>query len=235
VVRFLQRAAVGASSDVGFSDAWYAAAGTVWIVHRTFLRLLAPARVGERLEVSTWVADLRRVRSRRMYEVRRDGALVATAESDWVYFDRVRRRPARIPGEMLEAFAPENASPAATTRETLELRDASGEAVASARRVELRDLDAMAHVNNAAYVDFVVESVFAVFAARGWPLGRLLDEGVFPRPEALDVEYLDEARHGDELACRCRPRGGELSTEIRRVADDAPIARARSRWSWTTP
>ncbi|MGH7820425.1 MAG: acyl-CoA thioesterase, partial [Candidatus Binatia bacterium] len=106
LARFLQQVAVEASADAGFPDAWYAETGTIWLIRRSTIEYLGPARAGDVLEIATQVADFRRVRSRREYEVRRlpGGERIAVAHSDWVYVDRTTGRLARIPPGMIEAF-----------------------------------------------------------------------------------------------------------------------------------
>src|SRR5262249_48384782 len=61
---------------------------------------------GVELEIATWVADFRRERSRREYEVRLPGepAPVLTANADWVYVDALSGRP--LPRRALEIPAP---------------------------------------------------------------------------------------------------------------------------------
>src|SRR5262245_47025078 len=81
ILRFLQEAATRASSDTGFDAAYYERERTLWLVRRTILALPAPARYGDELEAITWVADFRRVRSQRDYEVRAGDRLVARAQT----------------------------------------------------------------------------------------------------------------------------------------------------------
>src|SRR3954452_3490957 len=69
LLRFLQETATRASTDAGFDPAYYARAGTLWLIRRTSLARLEPVRYGDELEATTWIADFRRVRSRRDYVV----------------------------------------------------------------------------------------------------------------------------------------------------------------------
>jgi acyl-CoA thioester hydrolase len=61
---------------------------------------------GDRVQVRTWVVDLRRVRSLRRYEFVRvtDGALLARGETEWVLVDAVSGRPCSIPEELRRVF-----------------------------------------------------------------------------------------------------------------------------------
>ena len=72
----------------------------MWLIRRTTLTLASPARYGDILDVRTWIADFRRVRSQREYEVRAGDRLVARASTDWVFVDRAHGPPAPHPGRM---------------------------------------------------------------------------------------------------------------------------------------
>src|SRR5512145_1235857 len=89
MLRFMQQTASDASAAAGFDVEWYERAGTLWVIRRTIADFLAPVHYRDELEVRTWVADIRRVRSQREYEVRRlaDAARVARGSTDWVYID----------------------------------------------------------------------------------------------------------------------------------------------------
>lgn len=238
ILRLLQEAAIEASNDAGFDAAWYRNAGTQWVVRRTALEIEDGVRGGEALDISTWVADFRRVLSRRRYVLDgTDGRPVARAWSDWVYLDVGRGRPARVPAEMVGGFAAEpDAMP--IDRTPLELGAAPADAFRYERPVLVRDLDGLAHANNASIVDLLEEALLAALAARGFGVERLLAEGVLVRMVALDVEYLAEARLGTTLECRLWAPASDddrLATRIEICAGerDRPLlTQAVATWSW---
>jgi acyl-CoA thioester hydrolase len=82
------------------------ALGATWWVRSHHIDYLAPAYAGDEIEVRTWVANLRRVRSLRRYEfVRaRDGALLVKGETDWVFVDTKTGRPRAIPAQVARIF-----------------------------------------------------------------------------------------------------------------------------------
>ena len=65
-----------------------------------------PAFVQQPIVISTWVADMKRVSSRRRYRILRvdDQALLAEAETNWAFINFSTGQPARIPAEMAAAF-----------------------------------------------------------------------------------------------------------------------------------
>ncbi len=210
-------------------------AGTQWIVRRTFLRIDDALRGGEAVEVTTWVADFRRVLSRREYAIRGgDGRSVARGWSDWVYLDVARGRPKKVEPPMIEAFMPEGPG-AAVERAPLEVGDPPADAFRRRQPVLLRDLDGFAHMNNAATVDLLEETLAGAIAAAGYPLERLLAGRIAPRLRTLDVEYLDEARHGETLEGRLWGAGSDglltASFESCAVERDAVVTHARTEWT----
>jgi acyl-CoA thioester hydrolase len=237
-VRFLQQAATDASADAGFGASWYGRAGTLWLIRRSTVEYLRPVRAGTTVTVRTWVADFRRVRSQREYEaLAGDGEPPAVhAHTDWVYVDGASGRPRRIPEEMIRGFMPDGAPPA-LPRPPWPDDAAPAGAFTAAREVGYRDLDTLVHVNNATYLDYVEETAVAALAAAGWPLPRLVALGGWWRPRLHDIEYLEEAVHGDALRCATWVSAldaGEIERrcDIRRADAGTLLARARSRWAW---
>jgi acyl-CoA thioester hydrolase len=235
LLRFLQEAATRASTDAGFPPAFYERQRTFWLVRRTTLVLLAPIRSGDELEATTWIADFRRVRSRRDYEVRGGAGLLARASTDWVYVDRAAARPRRIPAEIQAAFAVEGAP--ALARAPFPAPAPPCRATRSLRRVELHHLDALQHVNNAVYLHYVEASAADAHGRLGWPLAAQLASGGRFRAVAHDLEYLEAARHGDELQILGWPAvvaddGIERHTVITRGTPARPLLRAISRYQW---
>ena len=105
-VRWMQSAAVTHSAEQGWPAERYVEAGSAWVVRTHFVTYLAPAFAGEEIEVVTWVSNFRKVTSLRRYRIIRpaDGAVLATAETDWAYIGREHNVPRRIPAELIADF-----------------------------------------------------------------------------------------------------------------------------------
>jgi acyl-CoA thioester hydrolase len=88
------------------------AMGATWVVREHHVEYLVPAHAGEDIEIRTWVANIRRVRSLRKYQFVRksDGQVLVRGETDWVYVDMETGQPRRIPEEVAKVFTllPEN-------------------------------------------------------------------------------------------------------------------------------
>lgn len=83
----------------------YADAGVAWVVRSHFIEYRVPAFAGDEVTVHTWVADMQKVSSRRKFEIRRrDGTLLARAETNWAFVRTADQRLVRIPDEVASAF-----------------------------------------------------------------------------------------------------------------------------------
>lgn len=239
----LEQAAVEASAAVGFDTERYTREGRIWIIRRTRLERLVPVGGGDTLAVETQVVDFRRARSLRRYTVRRGQTIVGHATTDWVYYDAQNGRPARIPVEMQRAFTDGEALPTLLRAESLAPEPAAT-AVPYELTVQPSHLDHVTHVNNAVYAGYLEDGAFALFAAHGWPLARMLAAGGALRIRWLDIEYLNDALAGDQLVVHSWvpdpdgfDAGGETPSSARVLqvivrADDTHVMRAQSDWVW---
>lgn len=202
------------SEDRGFDRTWYTERGRWWVVRSVELDVLAPVAMGKTLRCATAVVGHRRIWARRRGEFRLpDGTIAAVAIADWVIVDE-RGRILRIPGDFGEAFPnPELESDIVRVGLPATPPDAARIAI----RVRPGDIDPMAHVNNAAYLDWIEE---AVMAAR--------DPGaVAALPRRIAIEYAASAEAGDDVEIVAWRSDGAWWVRIDRPADGAEIIRAR--------
>jgi|SRR5215470_15868033 len=234
-LRYMQQAASDASAAVGFDMEWYERNATLWVIRRTIIDYVAPAFYRDALEVRTWVADMRRVRSQRDYELwrPRDQTQVARASTDWVYVDLARGAPARPPEEMRQRLL---SDVGAQPRPPRAAQPVPAHAQRLSRRVELADLDSVAHVNNAHYAVYVEQAVYDALAARGWRVDPSL-RGARLRVQRHDLEYFAEAQYDDQLDaavwCDADRDGPGFTTQCTLKRGATRILHAASRWGWS--
>ena len=188
-LRYAQDMAWRHSAARGFDREWYASRGLAWLIRAIELDVVGSVGHGEEIHVSTEVLGFRRAWARRRSEFR--GAAeerpLAVALIDWVLLNAAGR-PVRAPADILQGF------PSLAVRTFSPLRvplsPAPGDAVRSEFRVRRSELDPMAHVNNAAYLDYVDEQLELVGVA-GQPA---------PLPRRYRVEFVAPARAGEQLA-----------------------------------
>lgn len=104
-VQWMQEAAIRHFDSLGGGPVMQRA-GATWVVRSHRIEYLAPAFAAEEIEVLTWIAGVRRVRSLRRYEFVRpsDGRLLVRGETDWVFVDVRDGRPIAIPEYVLAVF-----------------------------------------------------------------------------------------------------------------------------------
>jgi len=233
-LRVLVQTAVEASTAAGYDADWYANAGCLWLVRRSTFELRRAARAEEPLEIRTWVEDFRRVRSHRCYEIRVHGETRLTARTDWVYVDAASGRPRRVPAEIEAALG--HAGVPGAEREAWQSPPPPPSPARSTHRVGVSDLDGLAHMNNAAYLDVLVQAVFDALEDVGWSLDACIGSGVVPVLAGADVEYLESARYRDQLdlATWFTPTADGLDAHqtILRDGGTRPLVRATTRWQW---
>lgn len=107
-LKWMQSAAVAHSAACGWTTKRYIESGAGWVVRSHKIEYRSPARADEAILVRTWIADFKKVTSRRRYDIVRpaDEVLLATAETVWVFIGFEHRVPRRIPAEVIDAFAP---------------------------------------------------------------------------------------------------------------------------------
>ncbi|MEE2642677.1 MAG: thioesterase family protein [Planctomycetota bacterium] len=105
-VKWMQEAAEAHSTANGWSWNRYHELGAAWVAREHQIRYHSPGFADDRIEVETWVADLKRVSSRRSYRILRlqDQLLLATASTMWAFVDLAKQQPCRVPAEVFSCF-----------------------------------------------------------------------------------------------------------------------------------
>jgi acyl-CoA thioester hydrolase len=105
-LRWMQDVATAHSAACGWPFERYVATQTSWVVRSHHIEYERPAFAGDGLAVATWIQAFGAKSSPRRYLFWRgaDRALIAKAETLWVYVDGRRGSPARIPDEFRSAF-----------------------------------------------------------------------------------------------------------------------------------
>ncbi|MFN0056707.1 MAG: acyl-CoA thioesterase [Planctomycetales bacterium] len=108
-LRWMQEAALAHSAAQGWPTEAYQKLGAGWVVRSHHIEYQQPAFEGNALCVRTWVADMKKVTSRRRYEIIRTApdkeVVLAVAATDWAFIHFATGVPKRIPAEVAVAFA----------------------------------------------------------------------------------------------------------------------------------
>lgn len=101
-----QAAAKAHSRAVGWPFERYLELGGTWVVRSHAIEYMRPARRGDAIVVRTWVTEMGKVHSLRKYQIVRaaDEALLATAQTQWVFVKLATRSLDRVPEILRGAF-----------------------------------------------------------------------------------------------------------------------------------
>lgn len=100
-IQWMQDAAIAHADASGCTQA-SEAAGATWVVRTHHIEYLISALAGDKITVLTWPSNFQRVRSLRKYKFirQKDQAVIARAETDWVFVNMKTGRPQSIPEEV---------------------------------------------------------------------------------------------------------------------------------------
>jgi len=203
--RFMQDVATDDASDAGL-DRTYG-----WLVRRTLIETTRPARLGERIEVSTWCTGIGRSWAERRTQIMGDRGAMIDAVSLWVQVDVETGRPARIAADFRDAYAATAGGRTVSAR--LALPGPEADRAERPWAVRRTDLDPFGHVNNAATWAFLEDAAELDVSER---VGR------------AELEYLQPVEYGE--------RDSTLVTKLDDQATTAWLVtegsvRAAARWT----
>ena len=100
-IQWMQDAAIAHARASGCAKA-SEAVGATWVVRTHHVEYLSPAFAGDKITVLTWPSNFQRVRSLRKYKFIRakDQAVIARAETDWVFVNAKTGKPQSISEEV---------------------------------------------------------------------------------------------------------------------------------------
>lgn len=103
---WMQDVATAHSAAVGWPLERYVAEKSGWVVRSHTITYKRPAFLGETIVAATWIAGFSPRSSPRKYLFWRpaDKAVLAEAQTEWVFVDLTTGRPMKVPQELREAF-----------------------------------------------------------------------------------------------------------------------------------
>src|SRR5579862_1284573 len=99
LLRYLEYVATEASAAAGFPRSWYDERDSAWVVRQMTLEMQRPLVLTDMLTFDTWPSQYARIQAHREYEVKSQdiGQVLVRARGHWVYVDRLRGLPIRLP------------------------------------------------------------------------------------------------------------------------------------------
>ena len=196
--------------------------GLTWVLARWQVSLDKMPAAGEDVVLETWPSSVERLQCRREFVLRNsDNEVLARGGSWWVVVNFNTFRLERVPSIVTDVY-PDGAS-FALEDFGLRLPQVKEGQANMAAPVRWSDIDVNQHVNNANYLDWVLQS------APGAENKECLSAGL----RRFEINFKSEARLGDTLEARC-----EAFPELERafvhsiynLADGKEVIRAFTQW-----
>jgi acyl-ACP thioesterase len=211
-LRFAQDLAWIHSESAGFGRDWYGARGLTWLARAIELDVLDAVTYGAELDVSTELVGFHRVWARRLSEFKPRGqdGLAGRSVTDWVLINAAGR-PVRPPPEVLNGFFPQPSdfSPMRPADQAAPADTAVHEST-----VRRSEIDPLAHLNNAAYLDYLDEHYLDVAGHAALPARR-----------RYEIEFLAPAAAGTKVSALGWSDGADWCYRL--DADGRELFRAR--------
>jgi acyl-CoA thioester hydrolase len=103
--------------------------------------------------------------------------------------------------------------------------------------VRSREIDRLGHVNNLAYMAWIIDAAVAHSAAQGWTAERYEQIGAGWVVRSHEIKYVEPAYDGQQIIVRTWVADMSKVTSTRRYkivrsADDKLLAEAATRWAF---
>lgn len=213
-----QEAAGHHARDLGVGREELSRQGCLWVLSRCRMQIDRYPAWGQKVTVQTWPCGVERVFALREFEFLSDaGERLGSGISAWLILTQEKHRPMR-PGPIMQAVPPTRA---AARPEAVTDKQANPVGLSDLRLFSVRysDLDVNRHVNNAAYVRWILDSFDA------------------PRHDrfeiaAIRIDYISETHLGEPILVKAQTVEADGSQTILgvRPESDQPVFQAEIVW-----
>ena len=213
---YLEDAAIAHSEAVGYDAERMRSESLAWLLRRWHIQVERYPVCGEKVVVETWPSSFERFYGRREFLIRTpEGEALCNATSLWIFYSMARKRPCRISPEFgtlyglnamraledsfapLPAFSEDHgqigaASCGLCAGEDAEKAEVRQNGANTARELTVRygDIDTNGHVNNAYYLQWMLEAVPPDFYRSH-------------RLASVEIRYDKETTYGSVIRSQC--------------------------------
>ena len=184
---YLEDSAIAHSESAGFGVAQIKAEGLAWILNRWHLQMNRYPMLGEKVIIETWPSSFERFYGTREFLIRNTNQeIIGRATSLWIFYNIATKRPCRIRSEFGEVYGLDPMRAIDDPFDALQAmgaEDGEGEQEFSVRR---SDIDTNGHVNNANYLQWMLEVV---------------PEDIYQNNHlaSLEIQYKKETTYGSSI------------------------------------
>jgi len=175
--KILQEAAIAHANQFDTGTHAMLTRGESWMMNRLAVAIHRYPRYEEPVRVETWSSGIKGFKGYREFRVHDGhGDLLLAGSSLWLYVSLRTKSIVRVPREVAAGFPMDASEQFCAELESLEFAAPSAAARSVTITLRYADIDANAHVNHTAYLDFVQTA--------------LARAGVPPRPGGVRIKYL---------------------------------------------
>ncbi|MDH4196925.1 MAG: thioesterase [Candidatus Aminicenantes bacterium] len=220
LLNFLQDAAAGHASRLGFSVPDLVKRGLTWVLSRYRVSIQRYPRFFEEVTVKTWPSGLQSYFALRDFEISDAKGPFLAATTSWMLLNLKTKQPVKAEDHLAaDMVHPQRSLPDAFPT----IPSLAGAVREMKFRVARRDLDMNKHVNNVVYIHWALEAVEDEVAAA-------------KRPVDLEVSYRAEAFYKEDVVSSVGTAEEVEGTvaflhRIVRASDGTELARLRTRWA----
>lgn len=185
--RFAQESAGAHAAQLGVGMERLAERNIAWVLREQAVRILRYPMLGEVVRIVTWPTRTERILCHRDYRIcDASGTVVAQGSSAWLGLDLTTRRPRKA--DSFFHLAVENMPGPVFVQPPAPLSSPQGECLCAPRTVRASDMDALGHMNNLRYLDWITD--------------HLAGSGLPGPCRGLFIRYVREVLAGDGVEVR---------------------------------
>lgn len=185
LLHFLEDSAISHSDASNLGIYELGKQGVSWVLSGWTLRVMRYPGLKEGIRVETWATGFERFRASREFEIFDEaGEVLARASSRWIFINTAAKRPARIPSDFRDKYGIDPSGSFEDNIPAIESIDRPDSSIEY--RVMKRDIDSNSHVNNVAYLEWMLEAVEDEIRDSHYP-------------EGIDIVYRSETGPGSVI------------------------------------
>lgn len=220
LLNYMEESAICHSEYAGFGVSKLKSMKRGWVLSRWLIEIDKYPCLGDTVTVETWPSCLEKFYSIREFLLwDKSGQAMVRARSLWVFLDIDRRRPVRIPAEFGEAYGINDKK--ALDREFSDFKPLENYDASIRFTVRRSDIDTNDHVNNARYVEWMLEAIPGDVYESSSPIG-------------LEVIYRKETGFGGSVISKCSINGNNTNQYLHSITDaetGIELAAAITTWA----
>lgn len=130
--------------------------GLTWMIYKWDIEIISYPREDEEITIYTWANSFKNLIAYREFEIHRGDEIIAYASTEFILVDFLKKKPIRIPLEMVEAYGTVDEKHI----DKIKRINPSDKFIKSVDiDVKKEDIDLNNHVNNLVYVDYILDAV----------------------------------------------------------------------------